>query len=228
MLEQKLNSLKVYKDTGLKYVVSTVIGLTIFTAGMLSAVDNSYKSVNNEWYPWMLTASGDSQAMPELTAKDSHQRFKELCGKYWLDASKIWELENRYNIREWVLLAVLIAETSWGQNQNSNYINEGCYNLGNVWNNDSWNRVCFEWKRESIEMVCETLNNKYLWNVLTLGCLSNAWSCVKYFDSGYRYATSNWNRERTIKNVLNAIYGEELWEIDASKFSIRRDFISLQ
>ena len=237
MLEQKLNSLKTYKDKGLRTVIGCVWAFSIFTIGALSTMenqakaelDNSYNAVEStveEWYPWMLTANGDSQAMPELTAKDSHQRFKELCEKYWLDASKIWELENKYNIRDWVLLAILIAETSWWTNWA--YVNEGCYNLWNVWNTDSWNRVCFEWKWESIEQVVITLNNRNLWKVLTLWCLSNAWSCVKYSDWGYRYATSNGNRERTIKNVLNAIYSEELWEIEPDKFSIRRDFISLQ
>ena len=48
----------------------------------------------------MLNEDGNSQLMPELKAKDSHERFKELCSKYGLDASKIWELENRYGLRE--------------------------------------------------------------------------------------------------------------------------------
>ena len=181
-----------------------------------------------EWgrYPGKLNADWTSQEMPEVKWTDSHQRFKELCQAYWLDPSKIWELENKYNLREGVLLAILIAETSWGHN--GEYVDEGCYNLWNVGNNDSWDRVCFEWKRESIEQVAMTLNNRYLWNVLTLGCLSNAGSCVRYFDSWKRYATSNGNWERNMLNVLNTIYEDELGEINASKFSVRRDFISLQ
>jgi hypothetical protein len=181
-----------------------------------------------EWQPWMVDSSGVWQFIPELKWKTSHDKFKELCQLYGLDASKIWELENKYNLREWMLLAVLIAETSWWLNENSNFVNEGCYNLGNVWNNDRWDRVCFEWKWESIEQVAITLNNKYLWNVLTLGCLSNAGSCVRYFDRGYRYATSPDNWERTITNVMTRIYSDELGEIEPSKFSVRRDFISLQ
>ena len=39
----------------------------------------------NDRYPWKLTASGDSQLMPELEEKTSHDRFKELCYKYWLN-----------------------------------------------------------------------------------------------------------------------------------------------
>lgn len=234
--EQKLNSLKTYRDKWLRTVIGCVAALSLFTIWALSTVENGVKAEMNEnqynvvyseaWYPWKLNAEWTSQEMPEVKWTDSHQRFKELCQAYWLDASKIWELENKYNLREGVLLAILIAETSWGHNWE--YVDEGCYNLWNVWNNDSWDRVCFEWKWESIEQVAMTLNNRYLWNVLTLGCLSNAWSCVRYFDSWKRYATSNGNWERNMLNVLNTIYEDELGEINASKFSVRRDFISLQ
>jgi hypothetical protein len=305
--EQKLNSLKTYRDKWLRTVIGCVVALSIFTIWALSTVENGAKAENevkadtnswieikdlcdelfiqevnnvkiweqnidwamkllykaecdytyqqvsdaiwfddwllcpvelwreygwqctdhlNDWYPGKLNADWTSQEMPEVKWTDSHQRFKELCQAYWLDPSKIWELENRYNLREGVLLAILIAETSWGHNWE--YVDEGCYNLGNVGNDDSWDRVCFEWKWESIEQVAMTLNNRYLWNVLTLGCLSNAWSCVKYFDREKRYATSNGNRERNMLNVLNTIYEDELGEINASKFSVRRDFISLQ
>ena len=173
-----------------------------------------------EWYPWKLTADGDHQEIPEVSWT-SHEKFKELCNLYWLDASKIWELENKYNLREWMLLAILISETSgW---HNWAYVNDGCYNLGNVWNRDSWERVCFEGKWESIEKVAQTLNNRYLWHAVTLWCLSNAWSCLWWDDTWHRYATSNWNREKNMKAVLNAIYQEELWEeVDPSRFVVKR------
>jgi len=174
----------------------------------------------NDRYPWKLTADGDHQEMPEVSWT-SHEKFKELCRLYWLDASKIWELENKYNLREWVLLAILISETSgW---YNWAYVNEWCYNLGNVGNRDNWDRVCFEWKWESIEQVAKTLNNKYLWHAITLWCLSNAWSCYWRDDTWHRYATSEWNWEKNMKAVLNAIYQEELWEeVDPSRFVVKR------
>lgn len=174
----------------------------------------------NDWYPWKLTADGDRQEIPEVSWT-SHEKFKELCRLYWLDASKIWELENKYNLREGMLLAILISETSgW---HNWAYVNEWCYNLGNVWNRDNWDRVCFEWKWESVEKVAQTLNNKYLWHAVTLWCLSNAWSCVWWDDTWHRYATSDWNWEKNMKAVLNAIYQEELWEqIDPSRFVVKR------
>lgn len=220
------------KQTAMPYVIGWVVFLSSIGILWLSIAENSYRALQSEpievesWYPGKLNADWLSQEMPEIQGADSHSRFKALCEAYGLDASLIRELENRYGIREWVLLAILIAETSWGNNWE--YVSEGCYNLWNVGNNDRGQRVCFEWKEESIEQVAITLNNRYLWSVITLGCLSNAWSCVKYDDSWKRYATSNGNWERNILNVLNTIYWEELGQIDASKFSVRRDFISLQ
>jgi hypothetical protein len=38
--------------------------------------------------------------MPNIVAETSHDRFKKLCEAYGLNASKIREVENKYNIRE--------------------------------------------------------------------------------------------------------------------------------
>ena len=153
----------------------------------------------NDWYPGKLTADWQSQEIPVVTWS-SHDKFKEL-------------------------LAIVIAETSWWHNWA--YVSEWCYNLGNVWNNDRGNRTCFAGKEESIEQIAITLNNRYLWKTLTLGCLSNAGSCQWWDDDWYRYATSNGNRERTITNVMNRIYQEDLWApIDPARFIVKR--VSLQ
>ena len=182
-----------------------------------------------EWEPGQLTESWDSQAMPELSWETSHDRFKQLCEKYWLDASLIREVENKYNLREWIVLAILIAETSGWTNKNSNYIwQDWCYNLGNVWNDDSGNRQCFNSKRESIEKVGETLNNVLLWSTQILWCLSYAGSCTRWEDKWHIYASSNWNWERTVLNVLNAIYEPELWQINPQKFNVRRVYTIYQ
>lgn len=180
----------------------------------------------NDWYPWKLTASGDSQLMPELEEKTSHDRFKELCYKYWLNPSEIWEVENKYGIREWIILWILISETSWWKNWN--YVSEECYNLWNVWNNDRWDRQCYTSKKESIYAIWRTLNNNLLWTTQTLGCLSKAWSCTRWENKGHIYASSDWNWERTMLNVLNAIYQDELWEIDPTRFNVRRTFTIYQ
>lgn len=180
----------------------------------------------NDWYPWKLTASWDSQLMPELEEKTSHDRFKELCYKYWLNPSEIWEVENKYWIREAVILWIVISETSWWKNWN--YVSEWCYNIWNIGNNDRWDRRCYSTKRESLEAIWRTLSNQYLGSTQTLWCLSKAWSCKWWEDKGHIYASSDWNWERTMLNVLNAIYGEELWEIEPERFNIRRQFTIYQ
>lgn len=220
MRERLLNILPAFI---LLCVAILLISCTIYNAtNPISESDNENIEGATEvaWYPWKLTADGTQQEIPVVTWT-SHEKFKQLCEMYWLNASLIWELETKYNLREWILLAILIAETS-GWN-NWNYVSEGCYNLWNVGNNDRNDRVCFEWKEESIEQVAITLNNRMLGKTITLGCLSNAGSCQWRDDWGYRYATSDGNRERNIKAVMNMIYAEDLWEpVDPARFVVKR------
>lgn len=179
----------------------------------------------NDRYPWKLTESWDSQLMPELEEKTSHDRFKELCYKYWLNPSAIWEVENKYNIREWVILWIIIAETSGWKNW---YGVEWCWNYGNVWNNDRGERYCFTSESEWLHKIGRTLSNQYLGSTQTLGCLSKAGSCTWWENKWHIYASSDWNWERTMLNVLNAIYQEELWKIEPARFNVRRVFTIYQ
>lgn len=183
------------------------------------------RSVEDERYPWKLTASGDSQQMPDLIEKTSHDRFKELCYKYWLNPSAIREVENKYNIREWVILWIIIAETSGWKNW---YGVEWCWNYGNVWNNDRWDRYCFTSDSEWLNKIWITLSNQYLGSTQTLWCLSKAWSCTWRENKGHIYASSDGNWERTMLNVLNAIYQEELGKIEPERFNVRRVFTIYQ
>ena len=162
------------------------------------------------WMPWMLTEDWDHQLMPELESSTEHERFKELAKDYGLDAWKIREVENFYWIKEWVVLCITIAETSWG---NRWY---GKQNIWSVWSNDRWDRPVYALMETWLEWIGKTLNNKYLWKTQTLWCLSNAWNCKE--DISSRYATSEWNRERNMVACLSSIYGE----INPSTFIIRR------
>ena len=203
--------------------VTISLSYTIYDATTHTEAQPETSTENDkvEWYPWKLTADGTQQEIPVVEGT-SHEKFKKLCEAYWLDASLIWEIENKYNLREGILLAILIAETSgW---HNWDYVwQDWCYNLWNVGNNDRGNRVCFEWKEVSIEQVAITLNNRFIWKTITLWCLSNAWSCQWRDDWGYRYATSNWNRERNVKAVMNMIYADDLGEdVDPARFVVKR------
>lgn len=160
--------------------------------------------------PWMV--SWDHQVMPDIQADTSHDRFKKMCEAYWLDASKIRTVENRYGIKEGVILCITVAETSgWHRG----------YWQGNIWNvgnNDRGDRVTFAFLETWLEKIWQTLNNRYLGSIQTLWCLSNGGSCQAWDNNSHRYATSNGNRERNMVACLSTIYGT----VDAKTFSIRR------
>ena len=162
--------------------------------------------------PWKLNESWDAQEMPEIQWSDEHEKFKKLSEAYWLDASQIRAVENHYWIKEWVILCITVAETSWW--------NRGAWwkNIWSVWSNDRWDRPTFALMESWLEAIWKTLNNQYLWRIQTLWCLSNAWSCQSRDDKWYRYATSDSSREKNMKACLSTIY----WNIDPANFSIRR------
>ena len=160
--------------------------------------------------PWMV--SWNQQVMPDIQAETSHDRFKKMCEAYWLDASTIWKVENTYWIKEWVILCITVAETSWGNRW---------YGKGNPWNvgnNDRWDRVTFAFLETGLEKIWQTLNNRYLGNIQTLGCLSNGGSCQSWDNNSHRYATSTHNREANMTACLSTIYGE----VNPATFIIRR------
>lgn len=165
-----------------------------------------------EWTPWQLTENWDHQEMPPVEWSTEHEKFKSLAEKYWLDASQIWNVENHYWIREWVILCITVAETSgW---------NRGAWwkNIGSVGSNDRGDRPTFALMESGLEAIWKTLSNQYLWRKKTLGCLSNAGSCKEVNDNWKRYATSKSSREKNMVACLSSIY----WNVDASTFTIRR------
>lgn len=175
-----------------------------------SETETAWTSEVTEREPWMV--SWDHQVMPEIKSTEEHERFKEMCNAYGLDASKIRAVENRYWIKEWVILCITVAETSWGHRG---------YGKGNIWNvgnNDRWDRVTYAFMETWLEKIWQTLSNRYLWGVQTLGCLSNWGSCQDWDNRGYRYATSNGNWERNMVACLSKIYGT----VDAKTFNVRR------
>lgn len=166
----------------------------------------------DEREPWKLNESWDAQEMPELTSTTEHERFKELANDYWLNPSTIREVENHYWIKEWVILCITIAETSWW--------NRWAWwkNIWSVGSNDRWDRPTYALMEAWLEAIGKTLNNQYLWSKKTLWCLSNAWSCKESNDNWKRYATSESSREKNMTACLSSIY----WKIDPATFRIRR------
>ena len=165
----------------------------------------------NDWYPWKLTVDGDHQEMPKIESNTSHERFKEMANKYWLDASKIRQVEQYYWITEAVVLCITVSETSWWNRW------AGWANIWSVGSNDRWDRPTYALMESWLEAIWKTLTNKYLWSIQTLWCLSNAWSCQQRDDNWKRYATSNYNWEANMKSCLSTIY----WPINPATFNIR-------
>ena len=152
------------------------------------------------------------EELEKLVADTSHERFKKLCEAYWLDASKIREVENHYWITESTILCITIAETSWGK--------RGAWwkNIWSVGSNDRWDRPTYALMEAWLEDIGRTLNNKYLWSIQTLWCLSNAWHCQSRDNNGHRYATSEKTWEKNMVACLSKVY----WPVDPKVFNIRR------
>lgn len=203
LIEQELENIKLWIQTK-----EWFIGLVAW-----AWCEYDWPFPETEWYPWKLTEDGTHQEMPKLTATGSHERFKELLNDYWLDPSVIWQVEDHYKIKEWVIWCITIAETSWW---NRWY---GKQNIGSVWSNDRGDRPTYALMEAWLEAIGKTLNNGYLWWHTTLWCLSNAWSCKEQNDNWKRYATSQSSREKNMVTCLSDIYG---YEIDPSTFNIRR------
>lgn len=177
-----------------------------------SETETAWTAEVQEREPWMLNESWDAQVMPEIQASTEHEKFKEMCRAYGLDASTIWNVENHYWIKEGVILCITVAETSWGHRG---------YGKGNIWNvgnNDRWDRVTYAFMETWLEKIWQTLSNRYLWGVQTLGCLSNGGSCQDWDNRGYRYATSTSNWEKNMTACLSKIY----WNVNPATFNIRR------
>ena len=175
-----------------------------------SETETAWTSEVQEREPWMV--SWNQQVMPEIKSNEEHERFKEMCKAYWLDASTIWNVENHYWIKEGVILCITVAETSWGHNW------AGGKNIWSVGSNDRGDRPTYALMEAWLEAIGKTLNNRYLGSIQTLGCLSNGGSCQAWDNNWKRYATSNWNWERNMVACLSKIYGT----VDAKSFSIRR------
>lgn len=73
-------------------------------------------------------------------------------------------------------------------------------NIGNVWNNDRWDRVWFDWAFDWVRSIFTTLSNPYLWKHYTLDQLSRFWN-----KKWSIYASSDFNWEKNIVKCLSVI-----------------------
>ncbi len=95
-------------------------------------------------------------------------------------------------------ICIAFAETSlW-----KNFARNSKWNVGNVWNNDRWDRVSFPTPIAGAKAIYSTLNNKYLRNIYTLNMLSRYWS-----KDGPIYASDSKHWQKNVMKCLKMIKG---------------------
>lgn len=229
-LQMKLNLTNLTKDQFTKIIIISLIVLFIALISSLNTAANMPKMVEREKpqitktpitlshtrQPWDLNDKWNAQEMPVLTSAESHQRFIELCEKYNLPADVIWHTENYYWLKEWTILCISIAETSWGKPWT--YWEPWCWNYGNVGNNDRGHRRCFANQWAWLAAIGQTLNNDNLGNNQTIACLNGAGDCIEPNASSKRYSTwRSWNRQR---NLIGCFYSIYQTPIDPQTFNL--------
>ena len=178
----------------------------------------TYKSANS-WevliYPfpyWRVNSNWFAQEHIKLKGNDIKERTADLLKIHWLTPEIWFEVADKYNIKYWVMECIAKADSSlWKQLKTK-------YNYWNVGNNDRWNKVDFNSEREWVEAIWRVLNNRYLWNIYTIGYLSwwgrkVIWAKPCTNSNEYCYATSlnNWN-----VNILNCLSNIYVLNVDES------------
>lgn len=108
--------------------------------------------------------------------------------EFWQDAS------DGTNIDVDVGICIAFAESTLGRNMTTEY------NLGNVGNNDRWDRIAFKWPMVGARLIYTTLNNRYLWQYHILLDYNGYWN-----PDGKNYATSKYNWQNNVTKCLSMI-----------------------
>ena len=93
-------------------------------------------------------------------------------------------------------VCIAVAETSFGRAFAS------ARNIGNVWNNDRWDRIDFGSPLEGANVIYAALENEHLWHYPSLDKLSGYGN-----KAGPIYASSPINRQTNIVKCLTEIHG---------------------
>lgn len=156
---------------------------------------------NNKPTPrWRLNSNWYSQRYVELTGEDRVQRMHQLLSAYWHDNYQVWETVARiYRVYPEALICIAYADSSLGRFLKTEN------NLGNVWNNDKWDRVAYSTIEAGINAIGKALNNKNLSYIYTIDYLS------RYANkTGMVYATSTENQFINMANCLGMIYNKRI------------------
>ena len=130
--------------------------------------------------------------------KTVNERAQRLLSSYWVGVYK--ELNFWDSVAEWtnidrdVVICIALAEsTLWQYLTTSN-------NIGNVWNNDRWDRVAYSTPYAGARLIATTLNNQHLGWYHTINQLSRYWNVDWKI-----YASSPINWQTNVMKCLSKI-----------------------
>jgi len=148
-----------------------------------------------KWYEYNSTAISWKKVF-KLVGDDEIARQKYLLSNYAAPAFKDWNIWVEEAIDGWIdpsfVMCIGLAETTlW------NYLKTP-YNIGNVWNTDSWATKTMTNARQWVYLVVQTLNNKFLWKYTEVQQLSRYGN-----KKGTIYASSSTNWHNNIIKCLS-------------------------
>lgn len=140
--------------------------------------------------------NGYAQAVPHLEANTLQERIKELLILHNLQelSALTFQLSEKYKIHPALPVCIAKADTSLGRYLKTKF------NIGNVWNTDSWKTRTPSSLAQGYEAIFRTLNNKYL------GRYTQLWELTRKHNHNWPvYATSPENHFNNTANCLELL-----------------------
>ena len=182
--------------------------------GDVSAMPEEYNSKGEKHATIIIPEGrGDRERTKDFVKKNCTQEIFE-------EFDHIWNYAEKSGVIGSVPFAVVWADSQCGKMLTTPN------NPGNVNNNDRGNRVGFFTMQEGLEAVVDTLNNRYISGIQTIGHLSQGgrikigskFSCSDAPMPYKCYATSTENWNNNAMRAIRSIYGDDT----TAEFKIRK------
>lgn len=158
------------------------------------------KPVIQTW--WLKNSQWISKSKEELRGNT----FTEISEAHWIAFDYWHEAEATYKIKKEVALCIARADSGLGKYLKTKN------NIGNVGNNDRWDKVAFASMQDWVNAIFKVLNNKYLSHKQSIWSLSPwGWWTAPF------YATSKENWSVNVRNCLSIIH----WQPIGNDYKIR-------
>lgn len=164
----------------------------IIDPNLTNVKPTDYRRFNSNWW---------SQRYIELTSTGREARMKELLSHY--DKAPEYEVRKVvgriHRVYPEVLICIAYADSSLG-----NFLKTK-NNIGNVGNNDRWDRVSYVTIEQWVNEIGKTLNNRNLSYINTIDKLSRYWN-----KDGMIYASSPENHFINVANCISMIRNKKV------------------